>query len=298
MTFGQLKFRLTKAFPGVDADLVEGWITDCYQEILGLLPWSRLNVQAILMTTPPYSTGKVNVTNGSQAIALTGGAWTAGMSGLVFRVAGDAEEYQFTYAGATTATLDRPYVGATATAAAYAIYQSVYPLPANCRFLDDEAFASFELGPLKKLPIEEGQKMFGTGPGYPPYADGNVPFLGTPRIWWPYMDDGSTPPNMQVRLFPIPDQVYGIPYTYLAEAASPSGTSFTLLPWIQPAALIEGATAKIKRHLKDYPGAQTAKAAFGDAMVVMLSQEAYRRGPVQMEMAGYYSGYRSKRWRR
>ena len=47
MNYGQLKFRLTKAFGGVDADLIEGWIADCYQEILGLLPWSRLDVHAI-----------------------------------------------------------------------------------------------------------------------------------------------------------------------------------------------------------------------------------------------------------
>ena len=86
MTYGQIKFRLTKQFPGVDADVLEGFVTDCYQEILGALPWVRLNVEALLTTTAAYATGTVASTQGSAAIALTGGTWTAGMTGR----AGDA----------------------------------------------------------------------------------------------------------------------------------------------------------------------------------------------------------------
>ena len=293
MTYGQVKFRLTKAFPGVDADLIEGWITDCYQEILGALPWSRLDLQAILMTTAPYLTGTVNVTNGSQGITLTGGTWTAAMAGLTFHIDGDQEEYQFGYTSGTAGTLDRPYDGTTAAAASYAIYQAVYPLPANCRFLDDKAFNSFERGPIKKLAVEEGQRLAAIAQAYPPFSSGS-PWIGVPQLWWPYMDDGSTPPQMQVRLFPVPDQVYGIPYTYASEAAVPGTTSATLLAWLQPTAIIEGSTARIKRHLKDYDGADRAKAAYGDALQVMVAQEAYRRGPLQMQMDSYYTGYRNR----
>ena len=286
MTYGQLKFRLTKAFPGVDADLIEGWITDCYQEILGLLPWSRLDVQAILYTTAPYITGMVSVTQGSAALTLTGGTWNSGMSTLSFRVAGDSGEYTFTYVSATTGTLDRPYTGNPNAAAAYSIYQAIYQLPANCRFVDDEAFNTFEAGPMRRLQTEEGQTAL--------LAGGQV---ATPAVWWPQMDSGSTPPQMQVRFYPIPDKVYGIPFTYGAESANPSGTSSTMLPWVQPAALIEGSTDKIKRHLKDYAGAQAAKAAFGDAMAVMISQEAYRRGPVRVQLDPYYTRHRGLRGR-
>ena len=294
ITYGSLKFRLTKGFPGVDADLIEGWITDCYQEILGMLPWSRLDVQAVLLTTAPYVTGTVAVTNGSNAITLTGGTWTASMSGLGFRVTGDSEEYQFTFVSATTATLDRVYAGSTATAAGYAVYQSVYPMAPNCRFLDEEAFSSFELGPLRRLSVEEGQATLMQGA--PPIYESTI-FTGVPRVWWPVLDDLSTPPNLQVRFFPIPDRIYGITYTYCAETPNPSGTTTTLLPWMQPAALIEGCTAKIKRHLKDYPGAQAAKQAFGDAVQVMISQEAYRREPTEIQLGGYYTRHRLRRGR-
>ena len=40
-TFGELRFRLSKLVPGVDLDLLDGWIMDRYQEILDVLPWSR-----------------------------------------------------------------------------------------------------------------------------------------------------------------------------------------------------------------------------------------------------------------
>lgn len=287
MTYGQLKFRLTKAFPGVDADLIEGWIGDCHQEILGMLPWSRLDVQAILLTTAPYSAGTVAVTQASNAIALTGGTWTAAMTGTAFRVTGDDDEYEFTLGGsATSGTLDRPYTAASNAAAGYSIYQAVYPMPADCRFLDEAAFNSFERGRIRKLPIERGQRSL---------VDGE--WTGVPAIWWPYMDNSSTPPQMQVKLYPIPDQVYGIPFTYCAEAPNPTTTSYTMLPWIQPAALIEGTTAKIKRHLKDYAGAQIHKAAFGDAVGVMMAEESYRRGPVQMQVGEYYTRHRMRRCR-
>lgn len=282
MTYGQLKFRLAKAFPGVDADLIEGWITDCYQEILGALPWSRMDVQAILVTTAPYATGTVNVSEGSQAVAVTGGAWSAAMSGRAFRISGDEEEYRFTQTGAATGTLDRAYAGASNAAASYSIYQTIYPLPADCRFLDEGAFP----GPRRRLATEQGQETLPS-----------IDLTGEPEVWWPCMDDDSTPPQMQVRLFPIPDRVYGIPYTYCAEVSNPGGTSALLLPWMQPAVLIEGTSAKIKRHLKDYVGAQMAKAAFSDAVAVMRSQESYRRGPLRMEMGSYYTAHRGRRVR-
>jgi hypothetical protein len=288
VTYGQIKFRLTKQFPGVDADVLEGFITDCYQEILGVLPWKRLDVQSVLITTAPYTAGTVAVTQGSAAIVLTGGAWTAGMTGLAFHAIGDTAEYQFTFGSSGAATLDRVYEGTSNAAACYSIYQEVYPMPADCRFLDEDAFALCGLGLVKGLATEYGQ----AGAAAVGYS------TGPPMLWWPYMDDGSTPAQIQVRLFPIPDQAYTIPFTYCQEQSSPGTTSVVLQAWLQPAALIEGSTAKIKRHLKDYPGAQAAKAAAGDALAVMCAQESYRRGPVSVQLGGYYTGYRAKRWMR
>lgn len=297
MTYGQLKFRLSKMCAGLDADILEGAITDCYLEILGALPWSRMDVQGVLQTVAPYSAGTVNVTNGSDAVTLTGGAWSSGMTNRQFHITGDSDEYVFTYLSATTGTLDRTYEGTSAPTAGYSIYQAIYTLPSNCRFVDEDAFNSFTAGHLRRLSVEQGQKDFVAGMGYPPYPTTGIPFTGVPRTWWPVLDDNSTPPNMQVRFFPIPDQVYGIPFTYGTEAIAPGATSTVMQAWLQPAALIEGSIAKIKRHLKDYTGAQEATKAFNAAMAVMVSQEAYRRGPTQIEMGGYYTAHRVRRGR-
>jgi|HubBroStandDraft_4_1064222.scaffolds.fasta_scaffold03234_8 hypothetical protein len=291
MTYGAIKFRLTKAFPGVDQDLIEGWVTDRYLEILGELPWSRLNVEAILQTTAPYQAGTVALTVGSQLATLAGGAFTAALNGLVFQATGDQAIYQFTYASATAGTLDRPYEGATNALATYSIFQNVYPLPADCRFLSDDAFSSFQLGPLKRLTPGD---MDAGNPFLASSASGSC---GTPMLWSAYMDDGSTPPQMQVKLYPAPNLSIGIPFRYSQEVVAPGATSVTLIPWLQPAALIEGATAKIKAHLKDYNGATYHNATAKAALSVMRAEEAFRAGPVAMRLDGYYTSHRGQRCR-
>jgi hypothetical protein len=293
MTYGDIKFRLTKAFPGVDQDSIEGWVCDRYLEILGELPWSRLNVEGILQTTAPYQAGTVALTQGSNAAALTGGTWTAGMGGLAFQATGDQAIYQFTWTGAGAGTLDRPYEGATNGLGTYSIFQNVYPLPADCRFLSDDAFSSFQLGPLKRLTPGD---MDAGNPFTSCAAPGSA-CPGTPMLWSAYMDDGSTPPQMQVKFYPAPNVAIGIPFRYSAEVAAPGATSVTLIPWLQPGALIEGATAKIKAHLKDYAGAQLAMVAAKAALGAMRAAEAFRQGPVSMRLDSYYTSHRSRRCR-
>jgi len=119
MTYGQLKFRLTKQFPGIDSVLLEGWINDRYAEILGELPWSRQNVESMLVTTAPYVSGSAGVATGSTQITLSGGVWAAGMTGMAFRVTGRSEFYEFTFLSTSTGSLDRPYEGPDAAGAGY-----------------------------------------------------------------------------------------------------------------------------------------------------------------------------------
>jgi hypothetical protein len=468
MTYGQLKIRFVKAYPGVDLELIEGWIGDVYADILHELPWQRQNVTGVLQTLAPYATGTVACTTGSNAIQGAGTAWTPAMSGMQIRMTNpnaipdsegdddggsdftdddivvaspDDDIYTFTYVGATSGTLDRPYegtgaataieniaggstsgtvatvditdtdgfavgclvnvagaspiglnvtgaaitavvsnvsisyanttpaapvlaqgtisaiavqnitggstsgtvatvnvpstsgfivgglvnvagaspvgvnvagaaitaVGATSisyansTAAgailaqgtisgpglAYSIFQSIYTMPANCRLLDDNAFSQFSLGPLLRMDWSQLNQ-----------ADPSRSQTGTPGYWATSMDDDSTPPNMQVELYPVPDQVYALPYKYQAEGPALTGTSVTLLAWLQPGALIEGVTAKIKAHLKDIPGAQFALACYNRALKTMRGAEAQGMAPANMQLSGFYIAHRWKRWNR
>lgn len=288
MTYGTLKLRMTKQFPGLDPDVLEGFISDRHSEILQELPWVRLNAMAVLQTTAPYSTGTVALTLGSASVTLTGGTWITGMTGRAFRVTSRDEFYEFTYVSASTATLDRVYEGPTAAAAGYKIFQHVYPMPANCRILADDAFSTTGIGPLSRL--SRGQLNLGA----PTRAE-----YGTPQIWSSYMDDSSTPPRMQVELYPIPDTAVGIPFEYTAEASVPATSGASFLPWMEPAsALVEGVIAKIKAHLKDYTGAQLHGMMAEKALERMRMNEAARMGPAQLTLDPFYSSYRTKRWTR
>lgn len=289
LTYGQLKFRLTKQFPGVDLDLIEGWIDDRYAEILGELPWSRQNVQSVLQTVAPYSTGTVTLAAGSNTVSLTGGAFTASMTGMAFRVTGEDDIYGFTYVDATDGLLDRPYEGSLAFApgAAFTIFQHIYVMPADCRMLEDTAFANFSYGPLLRMARSQLNQ---SQPSLP---------MGTLAIWSSYMDDGSTPPRLQVELCPIPDKVYGIPFTYVSEAGALTGsaTSTILQVWLQPSALIEGVVARVKAHLKDFTGAQLAGVMAKQALITMRAAEAQGMPPAAMQLGGYFTSHRMKRCR-
>jgi hypothetical protein len=285
MTLGTLKLRLLKQFPGLDLDVLDGFIADRHSEILQELLWSRRDAAGIIMTVAPYATGTVAVVQGSAAVALTGGTWVAGMTGRQFRVDGQAEAYTFTRTGAATGTLDRPYEGDSAAAGTYNIFRSVYTLPADCRVVEDDAFSTYALTRLSRPALNAA------APGRPAY--------GTPQIWASYLDDASTPPNMQVELYPIPDAAIGIPFVYTAEASVPGSSSTAFAAWMEPStALVEGVTGKILRtpQFKDLAGAQLAMVESKNALATMRNNEAQRLPHTQMELSSYYTAHRRRRW--
>lgn len=285
MTYGAIRLFLTQQYPGVNPELISGWINQRYTSILDQLSWSRLNVSAILQTTAPYTTGTVAVVSGSNALTLTGGTWTAGMTGLEFRVSGRDEIYTFTRLSDTTGTLDRPYEGDDDASASYTIFKRIYALPANCRLLEDSAFDTFTLGSLERRSLAQ---LNASAPGRP--------LSGTPQIWVSAMDDASSPPNMQVELYPVPDAAIGIPYTYIADQAELTSTSAVILPWIRPAALLAGVSADCLNHLEKFSGADRAEAKFVREVSSLRANEARREGPSQMALSSHYTSHRSRRW--
>jgi len=286
MTYGDLKLRLTQAFPGVSLDLIEGWINDRYKEILAEITWSRMDVMAVLETTAPYTTGTIAVTAGSRNVTLTGGTWSSLMNGHALRVKEDQDFYELTVLTNTTGLLDRNYDGATSTAASYSVSQFVYVLPDDCRLLEDDAFN----GPLGQLTRFTHQQI----DAFDPLRN----MLGVPQVWASYMDANSVPPPMQVELWPWPDRVMSLPFTYQSAAGDLTAEATLLQVWMQPTALVEGVTSRIKAHLKDYTGAQFHAALATSALKTMRGDEAAKLAPGQLGLTSYYVGYRTKRWNR
>jgi hypothetical protein len=282
MTYGAIRLFLTQLYPGLNPDLIDGWIQQRYTSILDQLSWSRLRVDAILETTAPYSDGTVAVTAGSVDVTLTGGTWTAPMTGRSFRVSGRSEFYGFTQTGDATGTLDRPYEGDTAAVASYSLFQRIYTLPAACRVLDDDAFSG-AVGRFRRLSRAQLDD-----------AAPNRPTSGTPQIWASSFDANSA---MQVELYPIPGAAIGVPYTYTADPAELSGTGTAILVWVRPAALIAGVHADILNHLDKPAAADRAEAKYLRELSTMRATEARRDGPSQMSLASHYTSHRARRWR-
>src|SRR5215469_10671038 len=112
-SYGDIRHRVVKEVPGIDLLLIDGYLSDRYTSILDKLRWNRQKTQYVFQTTAPYSTGTLTLTNASNAVVLAGGTFTNAMSGLSLLVGGRNEPYTFTYTGATTGTLDRPFEGDT-----------------------------------------------------------------------------------------------------------------------------------------------------------------------------------------
>lgn len=271
--------------PGVDLDLLDGWINDRYAAILDRMAWQRLEVRSTFQTTAEYATGTVSVTAGSTALVGTGTTWTSAMTGAMFRVGSDNAYYEFAYVSATSGTLNRAYEGTTDALAAYRLNRNVYGMPADLRSL--VSVESFETGlPLKKLSLAEMNALFPTRSLY-----------GSPLYWCPYMDAQSDPPAPQIELYPIPEAAQGFPYHYIADPS----VSDTLLPWLRPSALIAGVRADICMSAGVHFNAAMAQlfeTQFERAVMELVGMEMRRAGPVKIEMPSRHTAHRARRWTR
>lgn len=287
-TFGDINFRLSKEFPGVDADIRAGIINDRYTQILDRLAWSRLDAETVLQTVARYTTGTLAVAAIGTALTLTGGTWTTAMTGRQIHIAGRSEYYTFTYVSATTGTLDRAYEGDAETEATYTISQSILTLPAACRIVRSIRNLSVA------VPIEKRDRASGD------VTDPARLLTGPPVRWNDWKDSTATPPPPQVELWPSPDLVYSLAVSYTAEqttfGAADTGVSF--LPWTRPAALIAGCRADLNMlpTNSNLGLADMHESLFEKRLAEMVNDESRRQGGSQMTMQSAYTRHRQQRW--
>jgi hypothetical protein len=233
MKYGQIRMLVTQALPeAIAPDLVDLHILGRYTQLLDMLPWPRRAGRAVVQTTAPHETGTVTVTAGSTAVAGSGTGWTSGMNGLTFRAEGSLEGYTFTYVSGTSGTLDRPYEGSTATGAGYQLCQTLYSLPADCRVVHSlqDLVTGVELQPTRGAAWRD---LVASTEG-----DGPLRYRLAP-------DSATDPPRMRVEVWPVPQTVHGLQVEYSADETGFSGAAPTasLLPWMRPQCLVEGAVA-------------------------------------------------------
>lgn len=163
-------------------------------------PWRR--AQTVISLVAPYTTGTATFTLDSAAVTGTGTTWT-GFSARKMARAYNGPFYRISsVGGATSVTLARNFLEATATDSAYVIYQDEYDTASTVDVIESAYLLhNNTYGPMLAVAEDriDAEATIQTRAGKPVMVGLTVPTTaGTPRI----------------RVSPIPDAAYGIALKY------------------------------------------------------------------------------------
>lgn len=142
MTFLQIRQRIAElmGMSSIDTtpddnatmqDKLKSWVNSRYKILAGKESWNWLIADTIIQTLPDISTGTVNVTNGSTAITFSVGPTPDATNFFIqFSDSGDWYQIATHTAGSTSATLDVPFGGLSATLT-FILRKNYYSLPSN-----------------------------------------------------------------------------------------------------------------------------------------------------------------------
>ena len=137
--------------------------------------WNYFKASHQFQFPASYSTGTVLATNASGNITGTSTVWTSAMSNRKIRFANESEEYIFTYASGTTATITPSYLGTTGSGKSYVIYDYEDILtPAVLRYWIDRVLRCWDLTrQVELVPITADdmklKDILNSTTGYPAY---------------------------------------------------------------------------------------------------------------------------------
>jgi hypothetical protein len=112
------------------------------------------------------------------------------------------------------------------------------------------------------------------------------------------MDANTDPPVLQAELYPVPTEVKGFRHEGIAEQATPTATSTTILPWVRPSALISGVQADVAGFRENFSAAAFYEGKFESLVNDMANIAARSRGPTPMKMADRFTRHNVQRWLR
>lgn len=194
------------------------------------LPW--LERRGILITHSTYTTGTVAITAAARTtVTGTSTAWNTAVTGMGFNNARATGKMTFsggtdiygvsTVDSDTQITLESRWIGSALSGASYVYFEDEYALASDFLRLVDLQFFSSAYN-IRYIGRDEFRRR---------YPRPNI--SGRPKAAC-LLDlgfSGSTAPIRRVQLFPYPDAVYNIPYTYITNnlAVSTAGTEATAL---------------------------------------------------------------------
>jgi hypothetical protein len=236
-TFGQIWNKVLLYAPGTPVALVQQFVRNAYNRVLGAHMWSELFQDGEKVIATEYSTGTVAVTNGSASITGSGTTWTSAMTGrqIKFDDADGQPYYTFTYVSATSGTLDRSYQGATDTSTTYSIGEYYVEFPSDLVALDD----------IRDIDANWRLRRQFHQQNYLDFVDPKRSNEGSPVLYVaapPKVSSGISTPRFE--FWPrIPEGTH-IVYRYVKDSTLSANTDYPLVT-IRPEALIYGALADL-----------------------------------------------------
>lgn len=187
--------------------IIKNFINRSARAIWTAHPWTERRKEGELRTFAPYSTGTVTATNGSATITGSGTTFPTTYTATLFRFGLDytGPFYPVTSRDSGTGlTLSANYHEATVSGSAYVLWQDVYRLATDVdTLIDIRLHKEGQDGPLA-LTTESRLDSVAYAPR----------FSDSPKVL--AMTAPSSAGVKQVRLWPVPDTTYRLPYRYLS----------------------------------------------------------------------------------
>lgn len=232
----------------------------------------------VVITRAPYTTGTVAITTASSRTAVTGTStvWTTtdsfgianARAGGKITFSGLTDVYEVaTVGGAGSITLASQYTGEDLTAATYNYFEDEYSLAADFGSIADLRMFSTDAN----IPIIGRMKFNRAFPRNS--TKGQPRFACSEQLTF----SGTAAPRPIVRLAPVPNAVYQIPYEYVTinlavtsagveQAALVNDTDEPIMPLRYRQAIVHKALSEWYLDRKDDARFQEAKAAYVEIM--------------------------------
>lgn len=194
MSYRTMKLELSGFAPELSMIQIGLRLNHSYNYLFDFHPWSFKNKEVNFATVAPYTTGTMDVTQGSTAVVGHSTTWTAAMAGRFVKCGvGGVPFYQIaSVGGVTSLTLSQNYTDSTALKQPYSIFQHRYSIPSDCGNITAIIYDS-------ELP--ERTK------NYLDVLDPERQSVGQP-VWWCHFD------NDTFELWPVPDRIYTCRISY------------------------------------------------------------------------------------
>jgi len=196
----EIAINIHRYVPELDLAAIKEVLKRRYQTLLSSWPWAALRGVSYVYTKGTYSTGTVSVSSGSTTVTGSGTTWTSSHEGMFIRF-GD-ERYYYTISsvgGNTSLTISPAYQGTSdLSSSSYTIFQHIYSLSSDVAEVESVVH-DVELGKSSRSAMDR--------------FDPQLTTTGPPWLWAPVGEDSNQ--CQRIRLFPIPDQQYGVRVHYV-----------------------------------------------------------------------------------